>query len=65
MTDNYSLFSLITLNGTCIFDCFEQVLYFRELRFLQGHSTCLIGLEVTKLLRSTRRDTIDINFRAY
>jgi hypothetical protein len=35
---------------------------FRELRFLQACSTCLIGLEVTKFLRSTRRDSIKINF---
>jgi hypothetical protein len=35
---------------------------FRELRFLQACSTCLIGLGVTKLLLSTRRDTININF---
>ena len=54
----------IMLSGTRIFDCFanKHLPYFRELRFLQACSTCLIGLEVTKLLR---RDTININFMAY
>jgi hypothetical protein len=57
----------ILLSGTRIFDCFanKRLPYFRELRFLHAFSTCLIGLEVTKLLRSIRRDAININFMAY
>lgn len=57
----------IMLNGTRIFDCFanKRLPYFQESRFLQACSTCLIGLEVTKPLRSIRRDTININFMAY
>jgi hypothetical protein len=41
----------VMISGTRIFGCFtnKRLLYFRELRFLQACSTCLIGLEVTKL----------------
>lgn len=57
----------IMLSGTRIFDCFanKRLPYFRESQFLQACSTCLISLEVTRLLRSIRRDTININFMAY
>jgi 2-polyprenyl-6-methoxyphenol hydroxylase-like FAD-dependent oxidoreductase len=55
------------LNGTRTFDCFanKRFPYFRDWRFLQACSTCLIGFEVTKILRSIRRDTININSRSY